>query len=184
MRQFLYKLKSDESLMMAYCNGNTEAFEVLYTRHKDRLFAFLYRNCQQASIVEELAQDAWMSLINHAQRYQPTASFKTYLYQIAHNKLRDYWRKSVAREDHHITGESAQPMNNNEQMLENEQLHNCISHALGQLPIEQRDVFLLREEGFSRQAIAEITGASTETVKSRLRYAVNQLRTQLEGANG
>jgi RNA polymerase sigma-70 factor, ECF subfamily len=185
MRQFLHKFKSDESLMLAYQNGDSLAFEVLYMRYKDSLFAFLYRNCQQTAVVEELAQDAWISVINHIERYQPTAKFKTYLYQIAHNKLVDHWRKCSALDintgsDLNSTGAG----DYEEQTLEAAQLKHRIQQALAQLPLEQRDVFLLREEGFSRDAIADITGASKETVKSRLRYATHQLRTLLGGVHG
>ena len=53
--------------------------------------------------------------------------------------------------------------------------------ALQLLPDEQRDVFLLREEaGLSLDQIAAITGTNRETAKSRLRYAVNKLRTAID----
>lgn len=52
--------------------------------------------------------------------------------------------------------------------------------AIGRLPGEQKDALLLQEQGFSITDIAAITGAGKETVKSRLRYARNQLRDRLE----
>ncbi|MBN4055490.1 sigma-70 family RNA polymerase sigma factor [bacterium AH-315-K03] len=185
MRQFLTKLKSDESLILAYQRGDSGAFEVLYMRHKDRLFAFLYHNCQQYAVIEELAQDTWTAIIKHIARYQPRAKFKTYLYQIAHHKLLDHWRQhATILQRAHLAENCEQSAANDEHTLEKEQLQQHINHALTKLPLEQRDVFLLREEGFSRQDIATITGTSTETVKSRLRYATHQLRTLLRAANG
>ena len=55
-----------------------------------------------------------------------------------------------------------------------------LSGALARLSNEQRDVFLLREEGFTQEQIAEIIGVGRETVKSRLRYAGQHLRTIME----
>ena len=58
-------------------------------------------------------------------------------------------------------------------------LQRVLMAAIGELPAEQRDALLLQEQGFSLEDIAQITGAPTETVKSRLRYARRQLREQL-----
>ena len=87
MRNLLHGLKSDESLMLAYQRGDSSAFESLYLRHKDGLFAFLYRSYPRTAVVEELAQDTWMAVINAVGRYKPEARFRTWLYQIAHNRL-------------------------------------------------------------------------------------------------
>ena len=76
--------------MLAYGLGDTGAFEHLYRRHKDGLFAFLYRNLPQQAIVEEIAQETWIAVVNAAADYQPRARFKTWLYQIARNKMVDH----------------------------------------------------------------------------------------------
>ena len=177
----LNRLKGDESLMLAYQQGDSSAFESLYKRHKDGLFAFLYRSCWQEAVVEELAQDAWMSVINKAGTYQPTAKFKTYLYQIAHNKLVDHWRRS--KNFSRVALEEADLASNDTSVEDQriaEQRLQSLGQAIHKLPGEQRDVFLLREEGFSQEQIAQIVGVGKETVKSRLRYASNHLRTMLE----
>jgi RNA polymerase sigma-70 factor (ECF subfamily) len=180
MLQVLNRLKSDESLMLAYQKGDADAFEYLYRRHKDSLFAFLYRSCPRAAIVEELAQETWMAVIKAAVRYQPTARFRTWLYQIAHNRLVDFWRRP---DNKHSDLESApEPASVAEAGEDHEALHSRLMIAIGQLPLEQRDALLLQEQGFSQKEIAEITGAGEETIKSRLRYARNALRERLGGA--
>jgi RNA polymerase sigma-70 factor (ECF subfamily) len=58
-------------------------------------------------------------------------------------------------------------------------------HALAALPAEQKEAFLLREEGgLSLNEIAVTTGVSAETAKSRLRYAVSKLRQILSDEEG
>jgi RNA polymerase sigma-70 factor, ECF subfamily len=178
MLGLINRLKSDEALMLAYQRGDTSAFECLYHRHKDGLYAFLYRSCPRQTAVEDLAQDAWMAVVKAAERYQPRASFKTWLYQIARNRLVDFWRGS---DNTHSSLEAApepaiDPNSNSRQDMQQQLLA-----AIAELPAEQRDALLLQEQGFSLREIAEITGDGQETVKSRLRYARTQLRRQLGG---
>lgn len=185
MRKLLHGLKSDESLMLAYQRGDASAFEVLYKRHKDGVYAFLYRSCAQSAVVEELVQDAWLSIIRTAERYEPRAKFKTYLFQVAHNKLIDHWRHikhqghDVDIDEHeNIAPDEVSPEDQHHQL----QTRQTLTRALARLPSEQRDAFLLREEGFSQEQIGHIVGVGKETVKSRLRYASKQLKGMLEGS--
>jgi len=163
--------------MLAYQRGDTTAFEQLYRRHKDGLFAFLFRSQPRLAVVEELAQDSWMAVVNSAQRYKPEAKFRTWLYQIAHNRLIDHWRRPDNQ--HRQIDTTAEPLSSSDtpaDSIENAALQVKIMAALAQLPREQKDALLLQEQGFSQAEIAEITGAGTQTIKSRLRYARNQLR--------
>jgi RNA polymerase sigma-70 factor (ECF subfamily) len=192
MRNPLHGLKSDESLMLAYQRGDSSAFESLYMRHKDSLFAFLYRNYQESAVVEELAHDAWTSIIRSASTYKPTARFRTYLFSVAHNKLVDHWRRQKNRgpdvdieeiDQHQLHGnESANHEPEPETNLIRREQKETLHAALALLPVEQRDAFLLREEGFTQEQIADIVGVGKETVKSRLRYAAAHLRTLVENS--
>lgn len=167
--------------MQAYQRGDADAFETLYRRHKDPLYNFLYRNLQQRAIVEELAHDAWTAVIQRSQNYQPSARFKTWLYRIAHNRLVDHWRRQQPLSVEGSLDEAPGPDGEQpEQQLQNQQRQRDILKAIASLPTEQRQVLLLREEGFSHQQICQISGAGQEAVKSRLRYAKQQLRTLLE----
>ncbi len=162
--------------MQAYRSGDTGAFETLYRRHKDGLFAFLYRSYPRHAVVEELAQDTWMAVINAAGRYKPEARFRTWLYQIAHNRLVDHWRRPANKELEFDNMVEPATDHNGKNDYERGALNNRIMQALVQLSREQQDALLLQEQGFSLEDIAEITAVGTETVKSRLRYGRDQLR--------
>jgi RNA polymerase sigma factor (sigma-70 family) len=165
--------------MLSYQAGDTRAFESLYRRHKDGLFAFLYRGCPRQAIVEELAQDTWMAVIDTVERYSPKAKFRTWLYQIAHNRSVDFWRR---RDNKHASLEDAPEIPEYKEQatdLGRHVLRQQLSDAVASLPEEQRTALLLQEQGFSNEEISEITHCGTETVKSRLRYARNQLRNRL-----
>ena len=167
--------------MLSYQGGDTRAFESLYRRHKDGLFSFLYRGCQRQAIVEELAQDTWMAVIDAAGRYTPKAKFRTWLFQIAHNRSVDFWRR---RDNQHGNLDDTSEIRSTDDQtsaLDQQVLRQRLSKAIAALPEEQRTALLLQEQGFSNQDIADITRCGSETVKSRLRYARNQLRERLGG---
>ncbi|MFK7976828.1 MAG: sigma-70 family RNA polymerase sigma factor [Halioglobus sp.] len=176
MLSIVHRLRSDDALMLAYQRGDADAFEHLYHRHKDGLFAFLYRSHPNMAVVEEIAQDAWTAVIQAAAQYSAEGTFKTWLYQIGRNRLVDFWRRKDNQHEaiDDIPEPAAQP--SGWQASEAEQ---NILRAIGELPLEQRDAVLLREQGFSLAEIGDITGAEQETVKSRLRYARKQLRERL-----
>lgn len=183
MQRLLKQLKSDESLMLAYQRGDSGAFEILYSRHKDTLFNFIFRSSNHPETVEDIAHDTWMSVIRSAQSYQPTAKFTTYLYRIARNKIIDHWRKQ--KPDEAAPGldiDTLSDQANRSGMLAVEQLELIreLMQALQTLPFEQREAFLLKEEGFSQAEIADITQTKPETVKSRVRYARQSLRVLME----
>lgn len=178
MLKLIHRLKSDEALMLAYQRGDTGAFEVLYHRHKDGLFAFLYRSCPRLAVVEELAQDAWMAVVNSAPAYRPEAAFRTWLYRIARNRLADFWRR---RDNDHLDLEQAPEPVAPDSDDPRQERQRRLMQAIGGLPPEQRDALLLQEQGFSLAAIADITGDGEETVKSRLRYARKGLQKILGG---
>ena len=166
--------------MLAYKSGDAGAFELLYQRHKDGLFAFLHRSHPRRAVVEELAQDTWMAVINAAAHYTPKAKFRTWLFQIAHNKLVDHWRRPDNRHTNYDNStEVTDSGNNKTDTVEICDIQNRVLSAIGALPRDQKDALLLSEQGFSNADIANITGVGKETIKSRLRYARNQLRDQL-----
>ena len=163
--------------MLAYQRGDSLAFEVLYMRHKNSLFNFLYKSCQQHALVEDLAHDIWMSIIRTIENYEAVATFKTFLYRIARNKIIDHWRKLKEQESQTSQFDEQQYLS--ETITDNENnkvLVQEVLQAIMQLPEQQRETFLLREQGFSQKEIADITNSKPETVKSRIRYATQQLK--------
>jgi len=170
---------SDEQLMINYRDGQAAAFDALYERHKGGLYRYFLRQLNnRADISSELFQDVWMKLINARHKYQPSAKFTTYLYHLAHKRLIDHWR-SEKHINEQVEYEDTLQSNASEphEALQQMQTKLQIKQAIAELPEEQRSAILLKEEGaLSLSEIAEITGVNRETVKSRLRYAVNRLK--------
>ncbi len=177
---------TDESLMLAYAKGDSGAFEILYGRHRGALFRFLLRQVKQSATAEELYQDIWQRVISARSRYQPQAKFSTWLYQIASNRLTDHWRAQKHRpsagdsEAAAIAMENHADEHNPERELSIFEQRRRVQLAIEALPDEQRETVILRlEQELSLEEIGEITGVGRETVKSRLRYAMDKLRAAL-----
>lgn len=171
--------------MLRYRNGEVRAFELLYERHKGPLFRFMLRQCGQRAVAEELFQDVWTNLIRSRGSYRVRAKFTTLLYRMARNRLIDYRRSASANPGHDYAAavesrETAATDPGPQNRLETERTGERLRALIASLPADQRDAFLLREEGGLRlEQIADVTGVGTETVKSRLRYAVAKLKQAL-----
>lgn len=180
------KATSDEELMNRYRDGDVSSFEILYERHKGPLYRYFLRQSGIAALAEELYQDVWLKIIQSHERYEVRAKFTTYLYHLAHNRLIDHYRRQASGfplsydddpDDPEIEQVANTEIHEPENELDRRRQAQQLLNLLANLPDAQREAFLLREEaGLSLLDIAEITGVTAETAKSRLRYALVKLR--------
>lgn len=181
---------TDEDLLFRFRDGDAVAFESLMRRHRTQVFTFLARLTADRARAEDLLQETWLRVVAAAPRWEPRARFRTWLYAVARNLATDEARRAVHRRAEPLdppsgeTGaagaalQSAAP--GPDRAAESAELRPRLLLALASLPLEQREVFLLREQaGVPFGEIAEITGAPLPTVKSRMRYALEGLRRKL-----
>ena len=172
---------SDETLMLAYAAGDAAAFEQLYARHRGKLYRYLQRQLRDNAVADELFQDVWQRVIAARSGWKPDAGFATWLYTIAHHRLGDHWRSlkhrpSAPADADERMARVADP-DTPERVLSEFERRRQLQLALDDLPEEQREVLLLRlEQELTLEEIGRITGVGRETVKSRLRYAMDKLR--------
>ena len=181
---------SDEQLMRSYAGGDTRAFETLYDRHALPVWRFVQRSVQNAALADDLVQDVWFSVVRHAPQYEARAKFRTWLFTLAHHRVVDHWRThknhaslDAESEDGAALADmlAAESGFGPERRLDSRELAQALLDALAALPPVQREAFLLQAEaGMSVAEIAQATGVSQETAKSRLRYARARLRETLE----
>lgn len=179
---------SDEQLMSAYRDGDAAAFDELYRRHKGGVYRYMLRQCRDRALADELFQDVWMNLIRAREGYTVQAKFTTYIYTLAHNRLIDHYRKSgqatlvsLDEGDDDDAPPAVEPLaaarDEPERHLDIKQQAAQLLELLAALPALQREAFVLQYEGgLSVEEIAEATGVTRETAKSRLRYALAKIR--------
>lgn len=175
---------SDDALMLAWSQGDVAAFEALYGRHRERLHRFLLRQLRDPGLADEVFQDTWQRVVASGRDWRPDAAFVTWLYRIARNRIADHWRarqhRPPAPADADERSLRIEDPDTPELRMDALQRSRDLQQALDALPDEQREVVLLRlEQELTLEEIGEITGVGRETVKSRLRYAMDKLRAAL-----
>jgi RNA polymerase sigma-70 factor (ECF subfamily) len=192
---------SDALLMAAYAGGDAAAFEALYARHQAALYRFVRRllGSARAASADEVFQDTWLRVVDARSRWEPQgATFRTWLFTIAHHRAIDVLRKSgrevssdapddavggaepwqpdTAAWQHWPAPAAAAPGQDELAFWRRagEKLLGC----LDQLPLLQRSAFLLHhDDGLALDEIARALEVGFETAKTRLRYAMSKLRT-------
>ena len=183
---------SDEELLRAYRDGDSAAFKTLFGRYRGPLFNFLLRRVRDRGRAEELYQDSWTKVIERSAEFRGDSKFSTWLYTIARNACIDHQRKMKFR-GHASLDETQrganQPMVERvanpglapDQLASGQVLRERIRIAVEELPEEQREVFLLRQlQGLGFKEVAEVVGVPVNTVKSRMRYALERLQLGLD----
>src|SRR5438477_4035296 len=178
--------RSDEALMGGDARGDAAAFGLPHRRHEVRSWRYVEHNVGNRATAEEWRQEVWFAVAREAVRYEPTSRFTTWLFTIAHNRMIDSIRTSRQQVSLETLGYEAELV---VQQLTTEPNVGplaavvvrdqavALRQAIGQLPREQRDAFLLQIEGdLSVEEVATITQSSFEATKSRLRYARTKLR--------
>lgn len=183
---------SDELLLSAYREGDGEAFEALLRRYRAPLFNVVLRSVRDRGRAEEIYQDVWLKVIERCDDFRGDAKFSTWLYTIARNLCIDHQRKMKFRAHASLEatppgagatlGERvANPGPATDVLAAGRLMQDRIADAVEALPDEQREVFLLRHlQGLAFQEISEVVGVPANTVKSRMRYALERLQRALE----
>lgn len=187
---------TDEDLMEAFRLGEADAFETLVTRHSRGLYNFLLRSVHAPARAEELLQEVLLRVIRSKDRYRRSARFTTWVYTIARNlcvdesrraRFRDHESLEAPLRSHRSHDSSASLLSTLATDLmppdlgaDAPRLRDRLNRAVTRLPIDQREVFVMRlMAGMSFREIGETVGAPENTVKSRMRYALDKLREEL-----
>ena len=181
--------------MAAYQKGDLGAFAELVARHERRLWNFLRRFVRNPTTAEDLLQEVFLRVIKSGPEWQPTAKVTTWMYTIARNLCTDHARRAVFRDAASLDGSGrsedsgARPLmdripatgHGTDREAIGKEIAARVDAAVAALPLEQREVFLMREVmDMPFAEIAAAVGASLPTVKSRMRYALERLRVALE----
>lgn len=181
--------RSDRELMLAFQEGDSEAFVALYDRYTRPLINFFYKMCYDRVLAEDLTQETFLRLLRFRGRYRPDATFRTFLYTVARNLWIDRHRSRKAaprtvstelrvQEDGATVGDMVEGREQEVvKQLADREAAELVRTAVEDLPEGQRMVFLLAEtQGLKYREISEILEIPIGTVKSRMNAAISRLR--------
>jgi len=171
------------------------AFESLFHRHKNLLLCFLFRLLRDLSTAHDASQQAWLKVIEVARKgsyvVRSGVTFRTWLFTLARNHVIDeYQRKFSATKTVALTDELRDEFLDRDSDTDpvcadpadhahHQQLVQRLNEAVLRLPLKQREVIALWAADHDSRAIANITGAPSDTVQSRRKYALAKLREAL-----
>jgi RNA polymerase sigma-70 factor (ECF subfamily) len=176
---------SDNELIRAFQDGDTDAFETLIYRYKDKIFSSILFFVKDTYLAEDLFQDVFIKIIDTLKnkRYTEEGKFLPWALRIAHNLCVDYFRKvkrtpAIKTSDNNEIFDVLQVYEEApDGKIMQGQSHNRVRKMLDLLPEEQREIIVLRHyANMSFKEIAEITNCSINTALGRMRYGLINLR--------
>lgn len=180
---------SDEELLRAVQNGDNDSLGALVQRWEQPLFRFVYRMVPSQDDARDVCQETFLRILKKSHRFRAGSRFSTWMYQIALNLCRDQARRarrwSLVLADtpalpEKAAGPQAATSKDATDVVDRHEKTAALQRALEELPPEQREVLVLKEfEGLKFREIAEILGCPESTVKSRMYYGLNGIRTVL-----
>lgn len=188
--QYDYKTLSEELLFRRYCEGDIQAFDVLLERLKGLVYSMIFRYIKDEVLADEIFQEVFFKVCRNKDQFRESISFKSWLVTITKNTCIDYTRKQSRGLktspldaqggegderplSERVASTAPTPADNLEYKIEDEEL----AELLDGLPVEQRETFYLKVVmELTFEEIGESMKCSTNTAKSRHRYALDTLR--------
>lgn len=178
----------DEARVVEGClRGDRGQFRLLFDRHRQGAYRLAYGILRNQEDALDASQEAFLKAFRGLKRFDRKRGFAPWFFKIVRNAALDLLRRrrlraergeELAREEGPTSSVSPSP----EQGIAGQELGERLQRALGTLSAEHREIFLLREvEQLSYEQIAEVVGVAKGTVMSRLYYARQKLRQELEG---
>ncbi len=176
--------------------GREPAYRELVRRYERPVFSLVYRMVRDREVAEDLAQDTFVKVLNHIDRYSPEFKFSSWLFKIANNVAIDHLRRrrldtvsidgapdaTSASEVEASTIQLASEQESPLEELASRELGSAIERAIGALRPQYRACIMLRHvEGRSYEEIAATLDLPLGTVKTYIHRARHELRRALEG---
>jgi len=158
----------DDQLIQQFIAGDTSVFQILVKRHKDKVRNIVYITMNNSSLVDDIAQEVFITVYRNLKNFRFESQFTTWLYRITVNKCKDYLRKMNVRRIFSPLEEGSE-VSEFETPVENKDISKIVMDAISKLPVKLRMPLILKDiEGFSYQEISESLSCEMGTVKSRI----------------
>ena len=168
---------SDIELIDLAVDGNEHAFEKLIQRHYLLVYHFSFKWCRNKEDAEEITQEVFIKLTRKLKTFKHKSSFRTWLFRITINTVKDHSKKNAIRKSYEFAYEAEQINDNpgslDEDYMKADQLYSLIDR----LPDKQKAALMLViGEGLSHGEAAKVLNCSEKTVSWRIHKARNRLK--------
>lgn len=183
---------ADEDLMQEIVQGSEEAFAALVTRYQNRIVNVVSRLINDRDRAQEIAQETFLRVFIHRERYRPSGKFSTWLYTIAMNLAKNEIRRRVRARGvvsldklMEVAGDSggyiADPAPGPDRLYRRRDVEAKVTTAVEKLPGKFREVIVLRDiQQLSYEEIGEVLRIPGGTVRSRINRARLALKELLD----
>lgn len=178
------KVETDENLVVRIAKGDKKAFDELYNRYNKQLFSFFMKMLSRdREKCEDFLQDLFMIVIEKPHYFDSARRFKPWLYSIAHNMIKNEYKKLEVRkimdknaETEYIKSNSSSP----ESLTQDALFSIKLDSLLSKIDPEVKEAFILKYKvGFQIDEIAKMMNVKEGTIKSRLFYVKKYLSHEL-----
>lgn len=177
-------MPEDKDLIAEILRGSQAAMEVLTRKYYKPIYAFVYRKVGNKDIAYDLTQEIFIKVIQRIRSYSNKGTFKSWLYSIAVNHCRDYWRSAEYRKASQQT-ELIEMIESEQKsvsyIFERKESREQVRKAIHSLPDYQREALILKYFHHMKiKEIAQVTNTTDSTVKSRLKQGLGKLAAFLQ----
>ena len=184
-----YNELSEQLLFDKMSQGNSKAFDELYSRYAQMLIRYFYRMIRRdKEKAEDFVHDIFTKLIQKPELFDSSRSFKTWIFSVANNMCKNEYKKLEVRKNIHSADDSWLSVQDDQTNVFHE-VHDQLfkeayDSAIEQLELKHKEVFEMRHmDGLAIKEIAEILQINEGTIKSRLFYATKHLANHLKEFN-
>lgn len=181
---------TDFELVKQFIEGQQSAIEILITRHKERVYTYIFFKVKNEHLADDLFQEAFIKVMNSLQKgkYKDDSKFVPWVLRIAHNLIIDHYRvekrmRNVSNDekDYDLFNSSKFSEPNIESDMIKTQTQDEVRELIEKLSEDQKQMVVLRHfVGMSFKDIAEELDISINTALGRMRYALKNLRKHAE----
>ncbi|MDE6371173.1 MAG: sigma-70 family RNA polymerase sigma factor [Duncaniella sp.] len=177
---------TDSELVAAYADNDSKAFDILLSRHQQRVYSYIFHIVKNKDLADDIFQETFVKAIMTIRqgRYAEHGKFSGWLTRIAHNLIIDYYRQEKVENTTSTDEDGCDLLNrrdltdgNVEDDMVSMQIDADLRRLVMALPDPQREVLVMRfYRNMSFKEIADATGVSINTALGRMRYAIINLR--------
>lgn len=181
-----YMLKEEDFILIKeFIGGSENAFNKLVLKHQKSIYWHARQLLGNHMDADEVTQEVFLSMYHSLKKFNFDSALSTWLYKVTFNKSVNQLRKRKVKRFLFLDDDEVREMKNNENIIENyeakEKLE-IVDNVLNQLPIKQREVFILRQfEGLKYKEISEITGKSEGALKANYFHALKKITELTDG---